>query len=128
MGLHRWSRERLRPLSEFHLRSEHGWRRLTELEERHIREWAAPLRGGRPPAAYHWDWARRLEEFRAEFNGSDYESPVEGENARLSDFELRILVAIEDYEAHPERWTGYDPKTNRRAAADRVDKALKRLS
>jgi hypothetical protein len=88
--------------------------------------WAKGRRG-RPPGTHQPRWAQKFCEFKTQLNEDGYESPVEGENARLSDFELRILVAIWDYEtAHLVLWS-YDPKAERRAAADRVLKAIKPL-
>jgi hypothetical protein len=84
-------------------------------------------RRGRPPGTHQPRWARKFCELKTLLNEDGYESPVEGENARLSDYELRILVATWDYEeAHLVPWP-YDPKVERRAAADRVLKAIKPL-
>jgi hypothetical protein len=94
-------------------------------EARYLR--AAMRRPGRPVATHPIKWAQKFRELKATLNDAGYESPVEGENARLSDFELRVLVAIWDFEeGHLAHWD-FDPRVERRKAADRVDKAIKRL-
>ena len=87
-------------------------KRVAELRRRDL---------GRPPVTYPQKWADRFRQYRDELNGDDVKACD-----RLNDFELRCLVANDDYDEHRGRWS-YDPKIERRKAAARVLKAIRPL-
>ncbi len=78
---------------------------------------------GRPPATLQAEqWAGRFRDLYAEqFDGFEF-SRVDGEPPPAK-FGVYLLVAIEDYAAHPERWS-YDPEEHPKRAANRIRAAV----
>jgi hypothetical protein len=132
-----WDRRRRDPVAIFDRRrglgasrdeARHHADRITE----QLKAWGRTRVGtGRPksagPPAHHIAWAKRFVEITTELeeryavdiaNGFDDPAPTK--------WEVALLVAYEDFDAHPDRWE-YSPEDFPREAASRVWRAIKPL-
>jgi hypothetical protein len=91
-----------------------------------IRQWAKPLRSGRPPAAYKWEWARRFEELKVEYLKRHECHHVDGERPP-NNMDISLAVAYDDFDNHPDRWKKYSPDEKPDTAAHKVWDAVKPL-
>jgi hypothetical protein len=82
---------------------------------------------GRPPgpAPASVEWAARFETIKAELEAAYEQFHVDGDPPPTQ-WEIARLVAYEDYELHPERWS-YAPGDHPREAQRRVWEAVKTL-
>ena len=98
--------------------------RIRQRRNRLMNRRRGPRRSGGPPS-YHLEWAQRFVELKEELDEQYVAYHVPGDPPPTS-WEVAKLVAMEDYEQHPERWT-YDPKQFPREAARKVWEAIKPL-
>jgi hypothetical protein len=107
-------------------RARHLLERREEASKRHrlIRIGTGRPKGTGPPA-YHYEWAEAFWELEAELR-EQYDLNHHPEDPPPAKWEVAILVALDDYIDHPERWK-YAPEEQRRPAADRVWTAVKAL-
>lgn len=94
-----------------------------EKAERFIREWAKPLRRGQPAAYHKWEWVRTYETLFVELL-ERYDCYHHDDDPPPTRLEVCQLVAVDDFERHPERWD-YDPDERPDKAARRVWGAVK---
>jgi hypothetical protein len=80
---------------------------------------------GRPHATYHGELAAMFRKRKAELCARYAAYHVDGDRPP-SNLGVALMVAIDDYARHPERWK-YDPEKHPENAARRVWKAVKPL-